>query len=233
MTGRVNTVEADLSTVLVSDDDAAIRRLLVRRLEQEGYAVEQRGGGEALVDLVHELQPTLILRHADDQTADDLERLRRDDWVPLILIADADGPGAPADLLDLGADDVVVKPFSPREVVARVRATLRRATRSPDAIVRSYPGLRVDLKARTVVANGEPVDLARREYDLLAFLSRHPTQVFTRGQLLAHVWSSDEGWLGPATVTEHVRRVRLRLGAGPDGHDWIETVRGVGYRFRV
>jgi DNA-binding response OmpR family regulator len=220
-------------TVLVADGDPTMRGVLVRRLEHEGFVVEESDRSPSLPDLARVHQPTLMICEVRPDTEDELDLLRRDSWVPVILLADdALGSDRPA-LLDLGADDVIAKPFSPREVVARARATMRRATGPPLALTLSHGDLHVDLRARAVTIGGAPVDLARREYDLLVFLLRHPGQVFTRNQLLRHVWSAEEGWQSTATVTEHVRRLRGRLGPAPDGGPRIETVRSVGYRFRA
>jgi DNA-binding response OmpR family regulator len=131
--------------------------------------------------------------------------------------------------LDLGADDYLVKPFSPGELAARVRSVLRRA-RPAAAAARTADGLWVDETSRDVTLDGCPVDLTAKEFDLLAFLVRHPRQVFTRAQLLQHVWGSAKGWQGEATVTEHVHRLRHKLGSAGAGHPVVQTIRGVGYR---
>jgi two-component system response regulator ResD len=227
----VDTVQPEVATVLVTTGEAGLRRQLVSRFEKEGYFVEQRDRSAALPDLARELRPTLIIGDMRSDTEDEIVRLRRDDWVPLILLA-----GAPSydscDLLDLGADDVIAQPFSSREVVARARATLRRFVGPPVSPSLTFEGLSIDLKARRVEVHGVSVPLSRREYDLLVFLARHPGQVLTRRQLLQHVWGAEDGWQSPTTVTEHVRRVRLRIGTEREGRSRIETVRGVGYRFR-
>jgi len=230
----MDTMDPRARTVLISNRDPAVRDLLAQRLEAEGYGIEQRGRDTPLLDLAREVHPSLILHTVVDGTVDDLIRLRRDDLVPLILLVDGSSPPVDAaDLLDLGADDVVGTPSTPREVVARVRATLRRAASTPCPVSVAVRGLAIDLKARAVTVRGVPVELARREYDLLAFLSLHPAEVFSRSQLLTRVWDSDDAWQSAATVTEHVRRLRLRLGPAADGGEWIETVRGVGYRLRA
>jgi DNA-binding response OmpR family regulator len=131
-----------------------------------------------------------------------------------------------------GADDHVVKPFSPLELVARVDAVLRRAqeTEGADEIL-DFGGLVVDPAARTVVVRGEPVDLTAREFELLAFLARHPGQVFSRDQLMDRVWEI-AFYSDTTTVTVHVRRLRAKIEADDANPEWIETVWGVGYRFR-
>jgi DNA-binding response OmpR family regulator len=135
------------------------------------------------------------------------------------------------DVVDAGADDFLVKPFSPRELVTKTRALLRRHSAragAPRPLV--FDGLVIDVAAREVTVRGETVELPAREFDLLVFLASSPRQVFSRTQIMAHVWSVDDG-LGTATVTEHVRRLRTRIEADPASPRWIQTVWSVGYRF--
>jgi DNA-binding response OmpR family regulator len=135
--------------------------------------------------------------------------------------------------LELGADDYVVKPFSPRELAARVNGVLRRTNgRQPDLpspIV--YDNLTIDPMSREVVLDGKVVEMTPKEFDVLAFLAASPRQVFSRAQLLESVWQSSPEWQDPATVTVHVRRIRNKIEADPEHPRWISTVWGVGYRF--
>jgi DNA-binding response OmpR family regulator len=136
--------------------------------------------------------------------------------------------------LERGADDYVLKPFSARELVARIRTVLRRSdhgVEATDVDVLTHDGLVIDRTAREVTIDGRKVELTKREFDLLAFLAAHPRRVFSRQELLSEVWGSSEDWQVPATVTEHVRRVRLKLETDPTNPKWIHNVRGVGYRF--
>ena len=167
-----------------------------------------------------------------------LARIREMGDLPVILIS---GKGDTADRvlgLRLGADDFLPKPFSPVELVARVETVLRRsqsrpAPAAPAALEGPDParGLEVNEVTREVNIDGASIDLTAKEFDLLAFLARSPRQVFSRGQLLEHVWSSRSDWQDEATVTEHVRRVRHKIEPDPSRPRWITTVRGVGYRF--
>jgi two-component system, OmpR family, phosphate regulon response regulator PhoB len=136
-------------------------------------------------------------------------------------------------MLNMGADDFVVKPFSFAELEARVRAVLRRGNSEPTVTRMEHGGLVVDRDTRTVVIDGGNVPMTRKEFDLLAFLAASPGQVFSREDLLERVWGSTEQWQGRSTVTEHVRRVRLKIEPDPDAPRWILTVRGVGYRFFI
>jgi DNA-binding response OmpR family regulator len=125
----------------------------------------------------------------------------------------------------------VVKPFSPRELTARVRSVLRRSKPEPINETLTFDGLEVDRRSRDVRVAGEHVELTPREFDLLVFIASHPRQVFSRAQLLQQVWESSSDWQDPATVTVHVGRLRTKLEADPSKPRWIATVWGVGYRF--
>jgi DNA-binding response OmpR family regulator len=135
--------------------------------------------------------------------------------------------------LEMGADDYVVKPFSPHELVSRVRAVLRRSKRGPGGTkldVLQFEGLIIDPNSRIVNAGAEDLNLPVKEFDLLYLLASHPMQVFNREQLLDRVWGLSE-YIDPSTVTVHIRRIRERIEAQPSDPQWIKTVWGVGYRF--
>jgi DNA-binding response OmpR family regulator len=132
--------------------------------------------------------------------------------------------------LELGADDYVMKPFSPRELASRARAILRRV--APDTKrALDFGELRIDMKSRELQVRGEPVTLTAREYELLAFLAQSPRQVFSHAELLAQVWQSNAEWQDPATVTEYVRRIRAKIEVDRNQPRWIRTVRAAGYAF--
>ena len=132
--------------------------------------------------------------------------------------------------LELGADDYVVKPFSPRELAARVRAVLRRSGAGPKRRA-AFGELEIDFHAREVHLRGDIVELTAREFDLLAFLARSPRRVFSHEELLAEVWHSTREWQDPSTVTEHVRRIRTKIEEDREHPRWIRTVRAAGYVF--
>jgi two-component system phosphate regulon response regulator PhoB len=233
--GRVVDSDEALPPVLVVDDDPVIRRLVRGGLEREGLRVSEAAtGAEALGEITraHLSVVILDLNLGNMLGFDVLSKIRAVSEVPVILLT---GRGSEVDRvlgLELGADDYVVKPFSPRELAARVRAVLRRTVRS-DAGAHDllFGELRIDLVARRVFVRGERVELTAREFDLLAFLASSPRHVFSRAEVLEHVWRSAAEWQDPATVTEHVRRLRVKLEDDRENPRWIRTVRAKGYSF--
>jgi DNA-binding response OmpR family regulator len=224
------------SRILVVDDDQRVRTMVSWQLEADGFAVTEAGDGAAALDQIERDRPDLVvldLSLPGIGGLDVLRRVREADGtaspLPVIVLSGRSGETDRIIGLDLGADDYLVKPFSPGELAARVRSVLRRS-RSSAVPARPASGLWIDEASRDVTLDGCPVDLTAKEFDLLAFLARHPRQVFTRAQLLQHVWGSAKGWQGEATVTEHVHRLRQKLGACGDDHTIVATVRGVGYR---
>ncbi len=221
--------------VLVVDDDEAVRTLASWQLESDGFAVDQAGDGAEALTAIAVDRPDLVVLDLTMPGVGGLDVLRRvrtaaaTETLPVIVLSGRSGETDRIVGLDLGADDYLVKPFSPGELAARVRSVLRRARpASPEPPVVSGR-LAIDAGAREISVDGEPVELTAREFDLLAFLVAHPRQVFSRAQLLGQVWRS-EGWQGEATVTEHVHRLRAKLGLDPAARPRIRTVRGVGYQ---
>ncbi|MFI5952800.1 response regulator transcription factor [Cryptosporangium sp. NPDC051539] len=215
-------------TLLVVDDDSRVRTVVSWQLESEGYDVRVAADGNTAWRSIVDERPDLVVLDLSLPGLAGLDLLRRlresGDRTPVVVLSGRSGEGDRILGLDLGADDYLVKPFSPGELAARVRSVLRRTGGIPPvAVARS--GLRIDPASREVELDGEPVPLTAREFDLLAFLAGHPRHVFTRAQLLEQVWSSSTGWQSEATVTEHVHRLRHKL-----GHRFLVTVRGVGYR---
>jgi two-component system phosphate regulon response regulator PhoB len=225
--------------VLVVDDDPQLRSLLLLVLEGEGYPVSLASDTAGAIEAVEKGEVDLVVLDISLGIEDGrmvLARIREMGDLPVIIIS---GKGETADRvlgLRLGADDYLSKPFSPVELVARVETVLRRsrgrrplgpAQREDDG----QSGIELDESTREVTIDGQPIELTAKEFDLLAFLVRSPRQVFSRGQLLEHVWSSRSDWQDEATVTEHVRRVRHKIEPDPAKPRWITTVRGVGYRF--
>jgi DNA-binding response OmpR family regulator len=223
--------------ILVVDDDVDLRSVVRSALERDGFAVDEAGDGDVALTKIATLAPELVVLDLCLPSVGGLEVLRTmgaapGPTPPVIALT---GLGDETDRivgLELGADDYVVKPFSPRELVARVRSVLRRARGSqPAGVVYEFGELRVDTATREVTVRGLPVELRRREFDLLEFLCASPRQVFSRAQLLAHVWQSDPEWQDAATVSEHVHRLRSKIEDDPARPRRVVTVRGVGYRF--
>jgi DNA-binding response OmpR family regulator len=206
------------------------------QLEADGFTVTEAGDGAAALAQLEDNRPDLMVLDLSLPGVGGLDVLRRVREgegtaapLPVIVLSGRSGETDRIIGLDLGADDYLVKPFSPGELAARVRSLLRRSR--PGAVsARPADGLWVDETSRDVTLDGGPVELTAKEFDLLAFLARHPRQVFTRAQLLQHVWGSAKGWQSEATVTEHVHRLRQKLGSRADGRPIVQTVRGVGYR---
>jgi two-component system phosphate regulon response regulator PhoB len=220
--------------ILVVDDEEGVRALLVRYLEMEGFEVEEAADGARALTMIGERPPDLVLLDVMMPTSDGLDvltTLRSTSDVPIILLTGRDGQGDRVLGLKLGADDYVVKPFSPAEVAARIASVLRRSQVEAPPVKLEFDGLSIDLVTREVVVRGEVVPLTAKEFDLLVFLASSPRQVFSRDQLLEHVWQSSSAWQNPDTVTEHVRRLRRRIEEQPEHPRWIATVWSVGYRF--
>ena len=220
--------------VLVVDDSPSTRALVRRALERDGMEVREAASGGGALAMVEADPPDIVLldiRLPDLDGREVLARLRQTSGLPVILLT---GETAEADRvsgLDAGADDYVVKPFSVNELAARVRATLRRTRPGLLVSTLSFDGLVLDLDAREVRLDGEPVALTAKELDLLAMLASAPGRVFSRAELLARVWGSRDDWQDPATVTEHVHRLRQKIEADPRRPRRLVTARGAGYRF--
>ena len=223
--------------VLVVEDDPTIADVVVRYLTREGLDVTAVGDGRDALDAAAARWPDLVVLDLMLPGLDGLEvcrRLHSQAPVPVIMLT-ARGDEEDRVLgLELGADDYVVKPFSPRELTARIRAVLRRAvaTGVPDGLaveVIETGALRIDLPARQVTVAGEVVALTAREFDLLAHLARNPRKVFARDELLERVWGYSFG--DTATVTVHVRRLREKIEPVPAEPRHLVTVWGVGYRW--
>jgi DNA-binding response OmpR family regulator len=224
-----------MPTVLIVDDEEIVREVVAQYLRQEGFSVEVASDGpEALKSFAH-ARPDLVLLDLMLPGIDGLEvcrRIRTQSNVPVIMVT-AKGDEVDTIIgLGVGADDYVSKPFSPRELVARVKAVLRRSTAplASDGDPLHFGSITIRPDQRLVEVAGESVELTAREFDLLVFLAEHPRQVFTRDELLDKVWdwayASDGG-----TVTVHIRRLRQKIEADPERPRHIKTVWGVGYKF--
>ncbi|MGH3974527.1 MAG: response regulator transcription factor [Pseudonocardiaceae bacterium] len=221
--------------ILVVDDDVMVRDVVGRYLGRAGYHVTVAGDGEQALRVVETAPPDLVVLDLMLPGLPGLEvcrRLRAEGPVPVVMLTALGEEEDRIAGLELGADDYITKPFSPRELVLRVASVLRRV-RSTQPVNQLPPvtddGLIVDIAGRRAVLDGRELGLTVREFDLLAFLVRRPGQAFTRGELLEQVW----GWTfgDHSTVTVHVRRLREKVEADPTMPRRIATVWGVGYRY--
>ncbi len=219
-------------TILVAEGDSQCRVALRHHLKRAGYQVAEAFDAASSLQIVSAQAADLVILDLGptELTGEVLARIRRRSTVPVIVCAAHSSDRDRVRVLNLGADDFVVKPFSFAELEARVRAVLRRGTSAPSTTL-EHGNLVVDRGTRTVTVGDTAVTMTRKEFDLLAFLAASPGRVFSREDLLERVWGSTGRWQGRSTVTEHIRRVRLKIETDPENPQWIATVRGIGYRF--
>ncbi len=224
----------DKPDVLIVDDEPQLRAVVAGYLERDGFSVRSAADGrQALAELAAKRPDAMVLDLMLPEV-NGLEVLRwlRDagDEVPVIVLSARGSEPDRVAGLELGADDYVAKPASPREIAARVRAVLRRSRPSgPNRL--SFAGYEVDVTSRTVTCDGEPIELRPKEFDLLVQLASRPGEVMSRQDLLREVWGSSSEWQDPGTVTVHVRRLRRAIETDPANPAMIVTVYGIGYRF--
>lgn len=223
------------NSILIVEDEPAIREMVAMALERAEFSVVQAGSAAEAEQRLADGLPDLIVLDWMMPGVSGIElarRLRRDDYtkqVPIIMLT---ARGEEDDLVrgfDAGADDYLTKPFSPRELIARIRAVLRRAMPSGEEGVLEAGSLRLDTESHRVSAGGEVVEMGPTEFKLLHFFMSHPERVYSRGQLLDMVWGRN-AYVEERTIDVHIRRLRKAL--EPSGHDgYVQTVRGTGYRF--
>jgi two-component system response regulator ResD len=223
-------------TILVVDDEPSISEVVSIYLTRAGYRVLVAEDGPTALKVLEQEPPDLVVLDLMLPGVDGLEitrHLRAEGDIPIIMLTARREETDRILGLEMGADDYIVKPFSPRELVSRVRAVLRR-TRGPDSGGGEQPlvfaELRIDPVTRIVKVAGEEKTLTSKEFDLLWTLARHPRQVFNRNQLLDLVWGLTE-YIDPSTVTVHVRRLREKIEVDPSNPRHVRTVWGVGYKF--
>lgn len=226
-----------LKTILVVEDEPSIAEVVRLYLERADYRVLPATDGAVALALLEQSFPDLIVL---DLMLPEMDGLAVARWVrersdiPIIMLTARRDEADRIRGLEMGADDYVVKPFSPQELVSRVRAVLRRTGRDPDQTagerLLTFDGLTIDSTARAVTVTGKAVSLTLKEFDLLYWLARHPHQVFTRDQLLERIWGGRE-YIDPGTVTVHVRRLREKIEPDPSHPTHLQTVWGLGYKF--
>jgi DNA-binding response OmpR family regulator len=223
-----------MKRILVVDDEEMIVRTVKAYLDQEGFKTYTAYDGEEALRAFNEKGPDLIILDLMLPKLSGIEvtkKIRSTSTVPIIMLTAKASEADRVVGLELGADDYVVKPFSPRELVARVRAVLRRIDGETGASERMASGkMEIDLRSREVAVDGKPIELTPTEFDLLSYLAHHPGQVFTRLQLLREV----QGYTYDAfarTIDTHVKNLRHKIEEDPKAPKYILTVHGVGYRF--
>lgn len=226
------------SRVLVVDDDSHIRELCRLYLTHDEFLVDEAADGQEALEAISQNAYDLVILDLMMPRVDGFDVLsdvrQRDQWLPVVMLTAMGDEEDRILALDMGADDYVIKPFSPKELVARVKAVLRRAMAEPPAressIIR-HPGLMIDVEKRAAHAGQELLTLTPREFDLLTFLASHPRQILSRDMLLDRVWGFEfEG--DSRTVDVHVTRLRQKLLATSSAFEYLETVWGQGYRFQ-
>jgi DNA-binding response OmpR family regulator len=233
-----------MTKVFVVEDDPAVRDVVEHALVREGIEAKAFGDGEAALEHLRASDPyDLVILDVMLPGMDGIElcrELRAGEAgpalvdVPVIMLTARDDETSVVVGLEVGADDYVTKPFRPRELVSRVRAHLRRQRRNSRAGAEQrkleFPGLEVDLLRRQVLSGGNLVDLTAREFEVLALLASHPGRVYSRDQIMAHLWDGD--FYGePRAADVHVQHVRQKIEPDPKNPRYLQTVRGIGYRF--
>jgi DNA-binding response OmpR family regulator len=224
------------TTILIVEDEPSIAEIVQLYLKRAGYATYITRDGEGAQDWLEHQSPDLVildlmLPKLDGYSVARWLRTRSD--VPIIMLTARRDELDRIAGLEMGADDYVLKPFSPQELVSRVRAVLRRSQSQNVTYNQKpveYPGLRIDPQSRQVFVRGKEVGLTAKEFDLLWLFCLHPRQVFNRDQLLDRVWGISD-YLDPSTVTVHIRRLREKIENDPSNPTYIITVWGVGYKF--
>ncbi|MFQ5421776.1 MAG: response regulator transcription factor, partial [Anaerolineae bacterium] len=220
------------------DDEASVVEVVSLYLKRDGFAVRAARDGREALTAVQEKAPDLIVLDLMLPEVDGLSILNKlrgnpETDIPIIMLT---ARGQEVDRiygLELGADDYVTKPFSPAELVARVKAVLRRGSKEKEGVGErplQFPNLHIDPKSRQVTVAGQKVELTATEFDLLWFMACHPRQVFSRDQLLENVWGFSE-YVDPSTITVHIRRLREKVETNPSQPERLLTVWGVGYKF--
>jgi len=228
-----------LKKILIADDEKDIVELIAYNLERDGFAVCKALDGRKAWEAVNAEKPDLVILDLMMPVLPGMEVCRRirgqaaTASMPIIMLTAKTDPVDKVIGLEVGADDYVTKPFHVQELIARVRAVLRRSERLPDG---DFPesfdhrGLHIDFKSYRVTVDGRPVELSAREFKLLQFLTGHPGRVYSRDQLLDRIWG-DETFVEPRTVDVHVSRLRGAIEPDPSEPRYIITVRGIGYKF--
>ncbi|WP_044338220.1 response regulator transcription factor [Rossellomorea aquimaris] len=226
-----------VNKVLLVDDEENIVDVCARYLMREGYEVSTASNGKEAIQLYNTFQPDIVILDIMMPEMDGwqaAETIREDSDTPIIMLTALGQEKDRIYGLTIGADDYVTKPFSPRELLLRVKNVLRRTYSTPkreaEREVLKWKDLHIDLDKRKVVVAGKEIDMTLKEFDLLTLLAGHPSQVFSKSQLLETLWGYE--YLGDAnTINVHIRRLREKIEVDPSEPQWIKTVWGIGYKF--
>jgi len=236
LSARRNGEQLSENSILVIEDEPSVGEVVSLYLRRAGFSVSVVRDGKIALETLNQSLPSLVILDIMLPGADGWEitrRLRERSDVPIIMLTARREEIDRIAGLELGADDYVVKPFSPQELVSRVRAVLRRSG-AKSSVQREqaieFADLLIDPVTRYATVRGKEVVLTAKEFDLLYLLTQHPRQVFTRDQLLERVWG-DASYIDPGTVTVHIRRLREKIEIDPAAPHYLQTVWGVGYRF--
>ena len=232
-----------MTRVLIVEDDPAVRDVVEYALAREGMETQTASDGEKALERLRAARPfdlvvlDVMLPGMDGVSV--CQELRKSDSpstdAPVVMLTARDDEMSVVVGLEVGADDYVTKPFRPRELVSRVRAQLRRRRLDSKAAPQEcskleFPGLEVDLSGRGVLADGEPVELTAKEFDVLSLLASHPGRVYSREQIMRHLWNGD--FFGEARAADvHVQHIRKKIEPDPKNPRYVQTVRGAGYKF--
>jgi DNA-binding response OmpR family regulator len=220
--------------VLVVDDEQTVRSVVSDYLRRDGARVTEVDNGRSALDVVVSDRPDVVVLDVmlpEVNGFEVLREIRATHDMPVILLTARTGEADRVAGLDLGADDYVVKPFSPRELAARVRSVLRRTGVGAAGTVLEVGRFLVDEPARELRVDGNVVEITPREFELFAYMVKNRGRAFSRAQLLEAVWNSSAEWQDPSTVTVHIRRLRRKIETDPEKPNHLATVWGVGYRF--
>ena len=235
----MNQPLSEFGDILIVDDEASVVEVVSLYIKREGFDVRIARDGRAALSAIQEKLPALVVLDLMLPEVDGLEIMRRlrnnpETDIPVIMLTARQQETDRIYGLELGADDYVTKPFSPAELVSRVKAVLRRthgkSLNESSERPLQFGELTIDPKTRVVAVRGEEIELTATEFNLLYFMAGHPKQVFKRDQLLENVWGFSE-YVDPSTVTVHIRRLREKIELDPSDPVWLLTVWGVGYKF--
>jgi len=223
-----------MERILVVEDDRAVQKALLRLFESEGFAVDVRADGKSALDAFRSAPPAAIvldLRLPAMSGRDVCREIKsQSPAIPIIVLSAASDVSDKVLLLELGADDYVTKPFSPRELLARVRAALRRTVRTPGGEVMTFDGISIDFTKMEVLRDGQPVGLTAQEFKTLKFFIQNAERVISRDELLNEVWGY-QNYPSTRTVDNHILKLRQKLEKDPANPVHFRTVHGMGYKF--